>query len=92
MADLKYTKYLLNKLEDLYRTGGYKIRYERGTFKSGYCILEDKKVVVVNKFVSLETKINCFLNIIDEVNLVTEEYDEKMLGFYHSLTKTEVQN
>jgi hypothetical protein len=29
---------------------GYALCYERGTFQSGYCILEERKVVVLNKF------------------------------------------
>jgi hypothetical protein len=31
---------------------GYLVRFERGNFQSGFCILEDRKVVVLNKFVS----------------------------------------
>ncbi|MBL0054097.1 MAG: hypothetical protein IPP29_22730 [Bacteroidetes bacterium] len=41
------------------------MRYEKGNFKSGYCVLETKKVVVVNKFVTLENKINTLVEILN---------------------------
>ena len=47
---MKYTQTTLDKLETIFEEAGYVVRYERGTFQSGYCILEEKKVVVLNKF------------------------------------------
>jgi len=47
---LKYNQTTLNKLEKILEESGYIVRYERGSFQSGYCILEHKKVVVLNKF------------------------------------------
>ncbi len=51
---MKYTQNTLDKLEELISEINYVVRYERGTFQSGYCILEQKKVVVLNKFLQLE--------------------------------------
>lgn len=48
---------------------GYIVRYERGTFQSGYCILEQKKVVVLNKFLSTEGRINTVLELIPQVQI-----------------------
>lgn len=83
---MKYTQSSLNKLEDILGESGYTIRYERGTFQSGYCILEQRKVVVVNKFLNLEGRINTLLELIPELpinfDLLTHEsqktYDEVM--------------
>ena len=47
---MKYNQTTLKKLENILEEGGYILRYERGSFQSGYCILENKKVVVLNKF------------------------------------------
>jgi len=60
----KYTPAYLKKLEDLLKEGAYEVRYEKGNFKSGYCILEDKRVVVINKFSSLESRIQALTEII----------------------------
>ena len=47
---MKYTQTSLDKLESIPEQAGYVLRYERGTFQSGYCILEERKVVVFRNF------------------------------------------
>ena len=54
--DIKYTKHFLNKLENLFSETDYQLRYEKGSFNSGYCILQHKKVAVVNKYYTTEGK------------------------------------
>jgi hypothetical protein len=66
---LKYNQATLNKLEKILDEAGYIVRYERGSFQSGYCILEDKKVVVLNKFLTPEGRINTLMDIIPAVNI-----------------------
>ena len=61
---LKYNQSTLNRLEKLLEEAGYIVRYERGSFQSGYCILEQKKVVVLNKFLQVEGRINTMMDII----------------------------
>jgi hypothetical protein len=81
---LKYNQSTLTKLERILSEAGYIVRYERGSFQSGYCILEAKKVVVLNKFLSPEGRINTLMDIIPvlEINydLLTRDsqklYDE----------------
>ena len=59
----------LQKLERILGEAEYKLRYERGTFQSGYCILEQKKVVVLNKFLDQEARINTLSELIPQLNL-----------------------
>ncbi|MFY7880210.1 MAG: hypothetical protein ACOVP6_09070 [Lacibacter sp.] len=66
---MKYTQTTLDKLEAILEESGYIVRYERGTFQSGYCILEEKKVVVLNKFLSLEGRINTLVELIPQINI-----------------------
>jgi hypothetical protein len=61
---LKYNQNTLSKLERILSEAGYIVRYERGSFQSGYCILEAKKVVVLNKFLNPEGRINTLIDII----------------------------
>jgi len=68
---MKYTQTTLEKLEKILDEAGYVVRYERGTFQSGYCILEEKKVVVLNKFLQLEGRLNTLLDIIPQLNITT---------------------
>ena len=42
---ISFTQHTLGKIEDLIETIGYKVRYEKGNFKTGTCILENNKIV-----------------------------------------------
>lgn len=66
---MKYNQSTLDKLEKILDEGNYVVRYERGSFQSGYCILEEKKVVVLNKFLPLEGRINTLMELIPELTI-----------------------
>jgi hypothetical protein len=66
---VKYTLAFQKKIEDIYGEGGYVVRYEKGNFNSGYCILESKRVVVINKFHAIDSKINSLIEILGIVDL-----------------------
>ena len=66
---MKYTQHQLDKIEKIAEESGYVIRYERGTFQSGYCILQDKKVVVLNKFFQTEGRINTLIDLMPQLNI-----------------------
>lgn len=62
---IKYTPAYLKKLEDFLEENEYEVRYEKGNFKSGYCLLEAKRMIMINKFSPLESRINSLLEIIN---------------------------
>jgi hypothetical protein len=66
---MKYTQSTLDKLEAIPEEAGYVLRYERGTFQSGYCILEEKKVVVLNKFLQIEGRINTLIDLVPQLDI-----------------------
>ena len=82
---LAFTPNNLKKLEDLYKETGYIVRYEKGNFNSGYCILEDKKVVVVNKYFQVEARINTLLDILFKVKINEEILEGENREFYEKL-------
>lgn len=69
---MKYTQSTLDKIEKILDEAEYVLRYERGTFQSGYCILEQRKVVVLNKFLQLEGRINTLMDIIPQLSIDPE--------------------
>ena len=69
---MKYTQNTLDKLENVTEQAGYVLRYERGTFQSGYCILEEKKVIVLNKFLQTEGRINTMVDLIPQLDINTD--------------------
>jgi hypothetical protein len=79
---MKYTQSTLDKLEAIPELSGYVLRYERGTFQSGYCILEQKKVVVLNKFLQTEGRINTLIDLIPQLEINTDALPEEAKKMY----------
>ncbi|MBL0310531.1 MAG: hypothetical protein IPP77_12920 [Bacteroidetes bacterium] len=63
----KYNVTMLKKLEEVFKEGGYTVRYERGNFQNGFCILEKRRVVVINRFHEPEGKINSMIEILSTI-------------------------
>jgi hypothetical protein len=84
---IKYTTQFLAKLEDVVAESDYTLRYEKGNFKSGYCVLKDQKIIIVNKFYPTEGKINAMLDILKNVVLDTTRFTEKNSKFYSELVQ-----
>jgi hypothetical protein len=66
---MKYTQNILDKIEKIAEEASYVIRYERGNFQSGYCILQAKKVVVLNKFFQTEGRINTLVDLMPQLEI-----------------------
>jgi len=79
---MKYTQATLDKLQAITEHAGYVLRYERGTFQSGYCILESKKVVVLNKFLQTEGRINTLLDLIPQLEINTDALPDELKKLY----------
>lgn len=82
---IKYTNQFLAKLEDVIAESDYTLRYEKGNFKSGFCVLKDQKIIIVNKFYTTEGKINALYEILRTVPLDTSRFTEKNQKFYQEL-------
>lgn len=86
---MKPTTQFLVKLEEVFSESDFVLRYEKGNFKSGYCVLNDQKVVVVNKFFPLEGKITCLIEILRTLQLDTSKFKEKTKELYSEITQTQ---
>ena len=73
---MKLNQSTLDKLESILKEASYTVRYERGNFQSGWCLLEAKSVVVLNKFLDVEGKINTLLDLIPQIEI---NYDKLTL-------------
>lgn len=81
----KYTATTLKKLEQLFEEARYIIRYEKGNFNSGYCILEDRRVAVINRFLNTEGRINALLEIVPSLNINEDDLSSDMQKWYNQL-------
>jgi len=82
---LKYTKHTLQKMESLLEEIGYEVRTGKGNFSTGYCILESKKVVVINKYHSTEARILSLLDILKRIEVDSDDLENKSKIYYHQL-------
>ncbi|MEO6759225.1 MAG: hypothetical protein ABIO24_07200 [Saprospiraceae bacterium] len=74
---MRYTQGLLKKIEDLFDELDYTIRYEKGSFQSGYCLVENRRIAVVNRFFDTEARINCLIDILANIDYDPAELSEK---------------
>lgn len=61
---MKPNQYNLKKLESFFEFFQYSVRYGQGNFQSGYCVVKDQKVVVINKFFDFHGRLNTLVEIL----------------------------
>jgi len=88
---LPLTTHTLEKLEMLLKTAGYKVRYEKGNFKTGACLLQSSKIVVVNKFSNLDSRIIAITELARELEIDHKLLDEKQITFLQQLKQTQLE-
>jgi hypothetical protein len=74
---MRYTATTLKKIEEIFDELDYVVRYEKGSFQSGYCIVEARRVAVVNRFFDTEARINTLLDILSQMDIDPEKLSEK---------------
>lgn len=84
---MKYNQANLTKVEKILQESEYVIRYERGTFQSGYCILEAKKVVVLNKFLQVEGRINTLVELLPQLVINYDQLTHESQKMYDELMR-----
>lgn len=84
---MRYTITTLKKLEDLFEELDYTVRYEKGNFQSGYCLVENRRIAVINKFFDTEGRINTLLDILSRFELDEQTLSEKSRDFVEKWRK-----
>ena len=84
---MKLTQTTLDKLEDILGESEFVVRYERGNFQSGWCLLEAKRIVVLNKFLNLEARINTLLELIPVLEIQFDKLTHDSQKLYETVKK-----
>ena len=87
---MKITQHQLDKIEKIIEDSGYVIRYERGTFQSGYCILQERKVVVLNKFFQTEGRINTLIDLMPQLDIKFDALTHESQKLYEEIMHIDV--
>lgn len=67
--DINFSKSNLKKLETILLESGFDIRYEKGHFQSGYCLVSSKKIILISRFFDTKARIESLLEIITQVEI-----------------------
>ena len=81
----------MDKLQQVLADSGYITRYERGTFQSGWCLLEQRRIVVLNKFLDTEGRINTLIDLIPQVEIDFDKLTLESQKLYTEITSKERQ-
>jgi hypothetical protein len=76
------------KLQNILKAQGYSIRYEKGNFQGGYCLVMQQKTILINKFHPLESKINTLAEIIRQIAVEEEALTPDQVQTVHQLKST----
>jgi len=88
---LSYTQHTLEKLESLIKSLGFKLRYEKGNFKTGSCVLEHNRVILVNKYSNLESKINSLADLLQRSETDDTLLEDKQKAFLYELKQLKLE-
>ena len=61
-------KLIYNELRELLQKLGYKLVLDKGSFNTGYCLLEDEKMIVINKNKPHENRIKILSEILSKID------------------------
>lgn len=79
----------LKKIEVLLKEAGYALRYEKGNFNSGYCLLRDKKIIIINKYFTDDVKYQKLLEIIQAIDIKDiSELSEQSMKLWEKMFAT----
>jgi hypothetical protein len=63
------SKQLLHELEDIVQRLGYTMRYEKGNFEGGYCLVKESKLFVINSRYEAEKRISIISRNLKELGI-----------------------
>ncbi len=89
---MKPTQHNLDKLSAIVHEAGYTLRYERGTFQSGWCLLESRRVIVLNKFLDAEGRMNTLLELIPQLPIDIDKLTHASQLLYEDVKKAAKTN
>lgn len=85
---MKFTSAKKKKLERIFEDLGYTIRYEKGRFTSGHCIVHSDRIVIINRFFDTEGRARVLFDILLSLKDMDESLlSEESLKFFNTLVR-----
>ena len=77
---MRISKNLAKQIETIFHKSGYKVRYEKGRFRGGFCIVIRERIIVINRYFPLETQVLLLMRLLKELPIETTKLNEKELN------------
>ncbi len=80
MAKLKEKEFekLLESLKEAAAQMEVQVRFEKGDFKGGYCLLKDSRVIVINKMSNFQRKVMTLAAALKELGIENIDLEPKL--------------
>jgi len=78
---------LINDLKEIANKLGVVVRFEKGDFKGGYCVVKDKKIIIINKFASTQRKAAILTTALKELGIEDLYINPKLREIIEELTE-----
>jgi hypothetical protein len=88
---MKLNKQTAVRIEEILKQAGWRIIYDKGNFQSGYCKLDDQKIIVVNKFFTFESRLATLIDVVISLELSAVVLEEEQLAFIQKLRQARTQ-
>ncbi len=60
---------LIDELKEIALQKGIKVRFEKGDFNGGYCILKSDRIIVINRLAQTQRKLLILLEALKEIGV-----------------------
>ncbi len=84
---MNYTNHNLTKIETLLLEANYELRYEKGSFNAGNCLLEQQKIILVNRYFTTEARILCLIDLIKTLEIDASALSQASLKIFKEIDK-----
>ena len=65
----------LRRLEALVSAGGYEVRYGRGRFRAGACLVHERRIVVMNRYSDPEARVRALEALAPTLAIAPDDLD-----------------
>ncbi|RJP73466.1 MAG: hypothetical protein C4539_01700 [Ignavibacteriales bacterium] len=83
---------VLDELKSLANELGATVRFEKGDFKGGYCLLKDSKVIVINKMANLQRKVMILSAALKELGIESIYLSPKLREIIEEMVESNDEN
>ncbi len=78
---------LIDELKDVANKLGVSVRFEKGDFKGGYCVVKENKIIIINKLASTQRKATILATALKELGIEDLYINPKLREIIEELTE-----